>query len=352
MRAMQPDDFDYTLPEHLIARYPTDQRSSARLLVVGQQDHRKHEDRVVSDLPELLQAGDLLVVNNTRVIPARLFGRRRTGAKIEILLERQLAEDLATAQLRANRKPKVGEPFAIVDTNDEAVANASLVEREGRFFQLRFDRSIAVITERAGHIPLPPYIDRQDEALDAERYQTVYAKTPGAVAAPTAGLHFDQLLLDALKSRGIERAAVTLHVAAGTFQPLDDRQLERGKLHQEWFSVPASVVEAVRSTRARNGRVVAVGTTAMRALESAALSGTLQPTEGDTDLFIRPGFEFQVVDVLMTNFHLPRSSLMMLVGAFAGTERILSAYRHALAHDYRFFSYGDAMLLTRASGAP
>lgn len=347
MRAMHPDDFDYALPDHLIARYPADQRSSARLLVVEGSPDKPLADRSVADLPDLLETGDLLVVNNTRVIAARLFGRRKTGAKIEVLLERQLDTHLVVAQLRANRKPQVGEPFLITDNENREVATASIEDRDGRFFRLRFDRPVAEVTEMAGHVPLPPYIDRGDEPLDAERYQTVYAKTPGAVAAPTAGLHFDESLLQALGEKGVGVSAVTLHVAAGTFQPLDESQLQSGKLHQEWYSVPQEVVDAVAATRQANGCVIAVGTTAMRALESAALNGTLKATEDDTDLFIRPGFRFRVVDRLMTNFHLPRSSLMMLVGAFAGVETILGAYRYAVEQEYRFFSYGDAMLLSR-----
>ncbi len=347
MRAMQPDDFDYELPDHLIARYPAEQRTDSKLLVVPV-DAEHPIDSKVASITQWLREGDTLVVNNTRVIPARLFGRRATGGHIELLLERQLSEDRVTAQLRANRKPATGEAIQIVDATGDAVASATLLGRDDRFFELQFDRSVASVTGAAGHMPLPPYIDRPDEALDEERYQTVYAETPGAVAAPTAGLHFDEALLQSLQDQGVSRASVTLHVAAGTFQPLSELQLSTGRLHKEWYEVPEQTVNAVAATRERGGRVIAVGTTAMRALESASLSGQLLPCSGDTDLFIRPGFEFQVVDGLMTNFHLPRSSLMMLVGAFAGVERIMAAYRYAVQNQYRFFSYGDAMLLWRS----
>ncbi|MEO1581383.1 MAG: tRNA preQ1(34) S-adenosylmethionine ribosyltransferase-isomerase QueA [Pseudomonadota bacterium] len=346
---MQPDDFDYELPDHLIARYPTERRTDSKLLVVPVDAERLIDSNVAS-MTEWLREGDLLVVNNTRVIAARLFARRATGGHIELLLERQLAEDRVIAQLRANRKPATGEAIEIVDSTGAAVASATLLGRDDRFFELQFDRPVESVTGAAGHMPLPPYIDRPDEALDQERYQTVYAMTPGAVAAPTAGLHFDEALLQSLKDQGVSRTSVTLHVAAGTFQPLSELQLSTGRLHKEWYEVPDQTVNAVAATRARGGRVVAVGTTAMRALESASLSGQVLPCSGDTDLFIRPGFEFQVVDGLMTNFHLPRSSLMMLVAAFAGVERIMGAYRHAVQNQYRFFSYGDAMLLWRPAG--
>lgn len=349
-RAMNPDDFDYELPDHLIARFPSPVRSASQL-AVPEVDTTSVLDLTVDQLPSLLESGDLLVVNNTRVIPARLFGRRRTGASIEILLERQTAASDATAQLRANRKPVEHEPFDIVDDSQSVIASARIVGRDDRFFTLEFDRPIADITEQAGHMPLPPYIDRPDEVSDRDRYQTVYAERPGAVAAPTAGLHFDEALLAALHRRGVDRCSVTLHVAAGTYQPLSEQQLESGRLHKEWYSVDQDVVDAVNETRKRGGRVVAVGTTALRALESAARSGTLTAATGDTDLFIRPGFHFEVVDGLLTNFHLPRSSLMMLVAAFAGHERIMQVYRHAVMREYRFFSYGDAMLLWRQAEA-
>ena len=343
---MRPDDVDYDLPEDLVARFPPARRGDARLLQVDGEGG--FHDLTIDALVDCVSPGDLLVVNDTRVIPARLFGRRRSGGRVEVLLERVTGPSQASAQLRANRKPKTGETFEIVDAAGTPVATATLTGRADRFFLLAFDAGIEEVTARAGHVPLPPYLGRVDEPTDRERYQTVYADEPGAVAAPTAGLHFDADLLARLEAHGVQRVAVTLHVAAGTFQPLDDSQLASGRLHAEAFNVSAAVVAAVDRTHAAGGRVIAVGTTALRALESAALSGVLQATSGDTDLFIRPGFPFRVVDRLLTNFHLPRSSLMMLVAAFAGHARIMSAYRHAVRARYRFFSYGDAMLLTRA----
>ncbi|MEN7343496.1 MAG: tRNA preQ1(34) S-adenosylmethionine ribosyltransferase-isomerase QueA [Pseudomonadota bacterium] len=346
--AMRPDTFDYELPDELIARYPMQARSASKLLCLragGQID-----DRTFSDLPSELKSGDLMVFNDTKVLRARLFGRKSSGGKVELLLERVTGAYTASAQIRASHAPKVGGLITITDDSGQRVSDAEVIGREDRFFSLRFERAVEEIMDRAGHVPLPPYIDRADEVDDQSRYQTVYAKHPGAVAAPTAGLHFDAALLRSLDAAQIGRHALTLHVAAGTFQPLTDKQLESNTLHEERMVISQDLVDAVRRTQQAGGRVVAVGTTSLRALESAVVDGTLVAGERDTDIFIRPGFEFQVVDGLVTNFHLPASSLMMLVGAFAGVDPIMRAYRHAVDERYRFFSYGDAMLMWRNEG--
>jgi len=329
-------DFDYDLPDDLIARYPAPERRDSRLLVVGS----GIEDRSFAYLPTLLKRGDLLVFNDTRVIRARLRGNKTTGGRVEILIERVLTDVDALAQVKASKTPK---PESIIEFAGNC--RATVTGRDRDMFRLRFDRPVGPFLERHGEIPLPPYLNRQEEALDDERYQTVYANFPGAVAAPTAGLHFDQNMLDETLANGVRHAFVTLHVGAGTYQPLRENQLDANRLHSERVKVSESVCEAVRTTRASGGRVVAVGTTSVRALEAASAGGMIQPFDGETDIFIVPGFRFRSVDVLLTNFHLPKSSLLMLVTAFAGHDRVLSAYRHAVDERYRFFSYGDSMLL-------
>ena len=332
-------DFDYELPNALIARHPPPRRRDSRLLVV---DARRNEllDRRFDDFPACLRKGDLLVMNDTRVIKARLRGRKESGGAVEILVERLVAPARALAQVRASKSPK---PGSTIRLPGEAIA--TVAGRDGDFFELEFSTAIAPLLERAGDVPLPPYLGREAESADDERYQTVFARRPGAVAAPTAGLHFDESMLEEIAEAGIRRAFVTLHVGAGTFQPLRAERVADNRLHAERVTVDAGTCEAVRETRAAGGRVVAVGTTAVRALESASASGDIEPFDGDSELFIVPGYRFRSVDRLLTNFHLPRSSLLMLVAAFGGRERILEAYRHAVAAEYRFFSYGDAMLV-------
>ncbi|MFK8053235.1 MAG: tRNA preQ1(34) S-adenosylmethionine ribosyltransferase-isomerase QueA [Woeseiaceae bacterium] len=340
---MQPSDFQFSLPDALIARYPERDRSSSRLLNVATSG--VNEDHVFSGLPGLLRDGDLLVFNDTKVLKARLFGQKSTGGQLQILLERISDDHHATAQIKASKALKAGADFSIVDQQGRTVTKVTVAGRTGRFFDLVFEQPLSSVMDAAGHVPLPPYIDRDDELSDQDRYQTVYAQHPGAVAAPTAGLHFDQPLLTNLDAVGVQRQYLTLHVAAGTFQPLSDEQLAAGRLHSERMLISPALVAAVTATKRAGGRVIAVGTTSLRALESAALSGQLESGERDTDIFIRPGFQFNVVDGLVTNFHLPASSLMMLVGAFAGRDRIMAAYQHAIEASYRFYSYGDAMLL-------
>ena len=335
------DDFDYALPEHLIAQAPLPERSASRLLVV---DGEQRSDHHIGDLPAWLDAGDLLVFNDTRVIHARLFGRKASGGQVEVLIERPVGEHEALAQIRASKSPKASSTLRLADAFEVTVLG-----RAGDFFHLRFpdDRPLLDYTEAYGALPLPPYIDRAAAAADETRYQTVFARHPGSVAAPTAGLHFDDALLAALRDKGVHRAAVTLHVGAGTYQPVRAHALADHQMHRERYLIPADTVAAIEATRARGGRVVAVGTTSLRALESAARDGALSAGSNETELFITPGYRFQVVDVLLTNFHLPKSTLLMLVSAFAGMDPIRAAYAHAVACEYRFFSYGDAMLLTR-----
>jgi S-adenosylmethionine:tRNA ribosyltransferase-isomerase len=337
---VNPADFDYALPEELIAQRPLPERTASRLLHVTTAGGV--EDLRFPDLLRLLRPGDLLVVNESRVIPARVFGRKESGGQIEMLIERVLEDELALVQLRASHAPKPGAWLLFEDG-----ARAVVLERREPFFLLRFTAPVAALLERAGHVPLPPYIHRADEAADRERYQTVFARRPGSVAAPTAGLHFDRPLLARLEAMGVARAALTLHVGAGTFAPPRESQVSAGRLHAERVSVGQDVCDAIARARAAGGRIVAVGTTAVRALETAAGAGDIAPFEGDTELFIMPGHRFRVVDALITNFHLPRSSLLMLACAFGGMERILAAYRHAVANRYRFFSYGDAMYVER-----
>jgi S-adenosylmethionine:tRNA ribosyltransferase-isomerase len=332
-------DFHYDLPESLIARYPAEPRSASRLLHL---DGRTGAlaDRTVVDLPQFLRAGDLLVFNDTRVVPARLYGAKDSGGKVELLLERLLGGSRAIVQLRASKSAKPGTRIHVTGG-----ALATVTGRDGDFWVVEFDAPASEVFEQHGEMPLPPYIDRPAEQLDRERYQTVYAKTPGAVAAPTAGLHFDTALLDACRAAGAEFAYVTLHVGAGTFQPVRVREIAAHRMHAELLEVDAATVRAVEAARARGSRVIAVGTTAVRALETAAQGGQLVTFAGETRLFITPGCRFRVVDALVTNFHLPQSTLLMLVCAFAGRELVLQAYRHAVEAGYRFFSYGDAMFI-------
>ena len=339
---MKTSDFHYELPAELIAQAPLPERSASRLLVVpaGQ---AALQDRQVRDLPSLLQPGDLLVFNDTRVIPARLFGNKATGGRVEILIERLLGGDEARAQLGVSKPPQIGSRIAL-DAGGEAEV---LARGDGGFWQLRFHvaESLEQWLQHAGRLPLPPYIQREPGADDAERYQTVFARKIGAVAAPTAGLHFDDALLDALRERGVQFGHVTLHVGAGTFQPVRVDDVHQHRMHSEWINVGAELVQQVRRTREAGGRVIAVGTTVVRALESALADGELQPYAGDTTIFIFPGHRLRSIDALLTNFHLPESTLLMLVSAFAGKERVFQAYDHAVRERYRFFSYGDAMLL-------
>ncbi len=343
---MRVEDFDYELPESLIARHPPARRGDSRLLALGAADARPR-DLHFSDLPRLLRPGDLLVFNDTRVIPARLLGRKETGGRVEVLVERLLEGGRALAHVRASKAPRPGMRLSL----EEGAVQVRVEGRAGALFQLRFlhETPVLELLERHGRVPLPPYLARAEEAADRSRYQTVFARRPGAVAAPTAGLHFDEAMLARLREMGVAQTFVTLHVGAGTFQPVRVTQVEAHEMHAEWLRVPEEAVAAVAEARARGGRVVAVGTTAVRALESAAAGGRLVPFEGDTRLFIYPGYRFRVVEAMITNFHLPRSTLLMLVSAFAGRERVLAAYRHAVAQGYRFFSYGDAMWLERRS---
>ena len=337
---MKRSDFHYDLPSDLIAQHPLERRSDSRLLHLALCDGG-FCDRLFRDLPALLREDDLLVFNDTRVIPARLHGRKESGGKVEIMLERLLCDNQCLAQLRVSKSPKPGSTLLLEDGSRLEVTG-----REGSFFHLRLpDGSLANLFQRIGHIPLPPYIAREDTAADAERYQTVYATNPGAVAAPTAGLHFDRDLLQAIARRGIGMVYLTLHVGAGTFQPVRSENIEDHAMHAEYLEVPESVCEAVEQAKNKGGRIIAVGTTSVRSLETAAADGALRPFSGDSRIFIYPAYEFKVIDGLITNFHLPESTLLMLVSALAGLEETRAAYRHAVQEQYRFFSYGDAMLV-------
>ncbi len=342
---MQRSDFHYDLPAELIAQVPLAERRASRLLVLDGASGAL-ADRAFAELPQLLRAGDLLVFNDTRVLPARVVGRKPTGGRVEILLERLLGARRALVHLRASHKPLTGGEIELPGD-----ARARVVARARELTEIELDRDFVPFLEAHGQTPLPPYIARSPDAADRERYQTVFARAPGAVAAPTAGLHFDAAMLDALAARGIERTFLTLHVGAGTFAPVRTERIEEHELHEEWLEVSAATCAAVERCRKNGGRVVAVGTTSVRALETAARGGALAPFAGESRLFIYPGFEFRVVDAMVTNFHLPESSLLMLVCAFAGQEATLAAYRHAVAERYRFFSYGDAMLVTPQSAA-
>ena len=338
---MRVADFHFDLPEALIARHPLAERRASRLLVLdGPRGALSH--RHFADLLEYLRPGDLMVFNNTRVIPARLFGQKESGGKLEILVERVLDSRRVLAHVRSSKSPKPGSKILI-----DGGAEAQMLQRHDALFELGFAEDVLPLLERVGHMPLPPYIDRPDEAADRERYQTVYAERAGAVAAPTAGLHFDEGLLAAIREKGVDTAFVTLHVGAGTFQPVRVEKIEDHHMHSEWLEVGQDVVDAVAACRARGGRVIAVGTTSVRSLESAARDGQLKPFSGDTDIFLYPGRPFHVVDALVTNFHLPESTLLMLVSAFAGYPETMAAYAAAVEHEYRFFSYGDAMFITR-----
>jgi len=342
---LRKSDFHYHLPAELIAQAPLPERSASRLLLVPPAP-APFADHVVRDLPALLEPGDLLVFNDTRVIPARLHGQKDSGGRVEILIERMLPGNEARAQVGASKPPRPGGRIAL-----DGGGEVEVLGREGGFYRLRFHvhGALADWLQHAGSLPLPPYIRRAPEAADQARYQTVFARNPGAVAAPTAGLHFDDTLLQALDARGIERGHVTLHVGAGTFQPVRVDDLDQHRMHSEWLNVGARLVEQVRRTRARGGRVIGVGTTVVRALEAASQGGELRPFAGETAIFILPGYRIRSVDAMLTNFHLPESTLLMMVSAFADRERIMQAYAHAIRERYRFFSYGDAMLLW---GAP
>ncbi|MEP6633900.1 MAG: tRNA preQ1(34) S-adenosylmethionine ribosyltransferase-isomerase QueA [Luteimonas sp.] len=344
---MKKSDFHYALPETLIAQAPLPERSASRLLCVPS-GATPFLDAHVRDLPSLLQPGDLLVFNDTRVFPARLFGKKSTGGRVEVLIERLLAGDQARAQVSASKSPKPGSRIAF-----DGGGEAEVLERDGEFYRLRFevDGPLESWLLKAGRLPLPPYIRREPGKDDAARYQTVFARETGAVAAPTAGLHFDEALLESLRARGVKFGQITLHVGAGTFQPLRVEDVREHRMHSEWLNVGAALVERIRATRAAGGRVIAVGTTVVRALETAMRDGELLPFAGETQIFIFPGFRIRSVDALITNFHLPQSTLLMLVSAFAGKDRIFAAYRHAIDAGYRFFSYGDAMLLFPESEA-
>ncbi|WKT59597.1 tRNA preQ1(34) S-adenosylmethionine ribosyltransferase-isomerase QueA [Microbulbifer thermotolerans] len=339
---MRRQDFHFELPDELIARAPAAERRGSRLLCLdGPSGAVQH--RHFADLADLVDTGDLLVFNDTRVIPARLFGRKATGGRLEILIERVQGERDALAHIRSSKSPKPGSEILLQDGTE-----LRMISRRGALFELEFPaEGVLPVLERLGHMPLPPYIDRPDEDADRERYQTVYSREAGAVAAPTAGLHFDEAMLETLRHKGVETAFVTLHVGAGTFQPVRVDNIFEHEMHSEVMNVPESVCRAVADCRARGGRVIAVGTTSVRALESAAAGGELKPVVGETDIFIYPGYQFRVVDRLITNFHLPESTLLMLVSAFAGYDQTMNAYREAVQKRYRFFSYGDAMLIDR-----
>lgn len=335
--AVRKSDFHYELPFAQIAQQPATPRSAARLLCLD--GGGAIVDRQFVDLPALLRPGDLLVFNDTRVVPARLYGTKQTGGQVEVLIERVLDQKRVVAQVRAAKPPKLGQRLYF-----DGALSAQVTARHSEFYELAFETDdVSAVLERIGHVPLPPYIKRTDAPLDRERYQTVYARIPGAVAAPTAGLHFDEALLQRLGALGVEQAFVTLHVGAGTFQPLRREDVAQQRLHPERVHIGNSACEQVNRARSDGRRVIAVGTTVVRALESAARDRRLEPFEGETEIFVYPGYRFQIIDALITNFHLPESSLLMLVCAFAGTETVLRAYRHAVQQGYRFYSYGDAM---------
>ena len=350
MRSFSLSDFDFTLPPELVAQHPAPERSGSRLL---DGTAPAPVDRIFRELPGLLRAGDLLVFNDTKVVKARLFGEKTSGGKVELLVERVLPGNQVAAHMRVSKKPEPGATINLVGGDGfRATLLGRWPDADGQLFRFVLSNDAGddpyTLMERHGHVPLPPYITHTDSAEDAARYQTVFARAPGAVAAPTAALHFDEALLATLDAQGVQRASVTLHVGAGTFQPVKTENLAEHRMHSEWYEVPAATQQAIADCRARGGRVVAAGTTTVRTLESWAQSGV---ASGDTHIFITPGFEFKVVDLLVTNFHLPKSTLMMLVSAFAGYDHVMALYRHAIAQQYRFFSYGDAMLLERTPPA-
>ncbi|MDO8413185.1 MAG: tRNA preQ1(34) S-adenosylmethionine ribosyltransferase-isomerase QueA [Gallionellaceae bacterium] len=339
---MRTDEFDFVLPPHLIAQHPPQRRGDSRLLNL---DGVQREDRLFADLPSLLQPHDVLVFNDTRVLKARLFGTKESGGQIEVLVERLLNDREVLAQVRASHAPQPGSRLLLAGQ-----VSVTVIGRAGNFFHLRFEdgADVMAVLQQYGQLPLPPYITRVADADDEARYQTIYARQPGAVAAPTAGLHFDEAMLALLRAQGVQLAYITLHVGAGTFQPVRVDTIDKHLMHSERYIIPPSTVEAISQARAQGGRIVAVGTTSLRALESAAQGG-LQAGAGETNIFITPGYQFKIVDMLLTNFHLPKSTLLMLVCAFGGMKNMLAAYRHAVEKEYRFFSYGDAMLIRKAS---
>ncbi|MEW9798939.1 tRNA preQ1(34) S-adenosylmethionine ribosyltransferase-isomerase QueA [Alteromonas sp. CYL-A6] len=346
---MKREDFSFTLPEHLIAKYPTPDRTASRLLHLdGKTGNTGHY--MFSDMLSLVEPGDLLIFNNTRVIPARMLGKKETGGNVEVLVERLVGDHDALAHVRASKAPKPGTRLIL-----EGAVVATVTGRQDALFELHFDneRSVLELLETYGHMPLPPYIDRPDENSDKERYQTVYNEKPGAVAAPTAGLHFDEKIMEALREKGVRVEFITLHVGAGTFQPVRVDNITEHKMHAEYAEVPQGVADAVLETKAAGKRVIAVGTTSVRSLESAAVAAEatgklIMPFYADTDIFIYPGFNFKVVDAMFTNFHLPESTLMMLISAFAGRDNVMNAYQQAIENEYRFFSYGDSMFIEKA----
>jgi S-adenosylmethionine:tRNA ribosyltransferase-isomerase len=342
---MQLSDFNYDLPPELIAQHPLANRTDSRLLELNIEGGNVAQliDRQFPDLLNLMKSGDLLVFNDTKVIPARLHGKKETGGNVELLIERISGDKQAWVQIRASKVPKTG---SIVHVHNQAGETfpVEMIGYDGRFYEVRFPENVFDLLERFGELPLPPYIEHQPDQEDANRYQTVIAKNPGAVAAPTAGLHFDETILQQLSELGVKQATITLHVGAGTFIPVREEDLSKHKMHYEWFSIPAETLAAIKATQQAGGRVIAVGTTSLRALESQAQT---QQTSGETNLFITPGYTFKTIDCLLTNFHLPKSTLLMLVSAFAGVDNIRNAYQHAIQNKYRFFSYGDAMFLSR-----
>jgi len=342
---MQLSDFNYELPADLIAQHPLANRTDSRLLEVRAEGRNNVQliDRQFKDILSLIKAGDLLIFNDTKVIPARLHGKKETGGNVELLIERISGDKQAWVQIRASIVPKTGSIVNIHNQSGESFP-VEMIGYDGRFYEVRFPENVFGLLERFGELPLPPYIEHLPNSEDAQRYQTVIAKNPGAVAAPTAGLHFDESILQQLRDAGVQLATVTLHVGAGTFTPVREEDLSKHKMHHEWFSIPEQTLQAIEETKKNGGRVIAIGTTSLRALESHALS---QQSSGETNLFITPGFAFKTVDCLLTNFHLPKSTLLMLVSAFAGMDDIRSAYQHAINQKYRFFSYGDAMFLSR-----
>ena len=340
---MLRQDYDFELPDELIAQYPAPKRDGSRLLMLDGVTG-EYSDKQFSDLVSLVNPGDLLVFNDTRVIPARMFGRKATGGRVEILVERILEGDKCLAHVQASKAPREGSRLILHGGIELRVCG-----RRDDLFELDLadGQALSNVLEQQGHTPLPPYIRRVDEAIDADRYQTVYARKPGAVAAPTAGLHFTRALIGELESKGAVCAYITLHVGAGTFQPIREDDIEKHRMHSEWFEVSETVCEQVGAAKQAGHRVIAVGTTSVRCLEAATVDGRVQPFQGETDIFIYPGFEFRTVDAMITNFHLPGSTLLLLVCAFAGRKNILRAYRHAVEAGYRFFSYGDAMFISR-----
>ncbi len=340
---MQLSDFNFDLPPDLIAQRPLVERTQSRLLCLNGA-MGEWRDQQFAQLPALLNKDDLLVFNDTRVIPARIFGKKASGGRIEVMLERVLSDSELLVQIRASKAPKVGSQLLL----GEALVKAEVLSRNNGFYQLRLhdERSVIAVIQAIGHMPLPPYIERSDEALDQQRYQTVFAEHPGAVAAPTAGLHFDQSILDEISAKGVRQATVTLHVGAGTFQPVRVDDIATHEMHYEYVEVPQATCDAIIETRRRGGRVIAVGTTVVRSLETATNAGVPAAFSGETNIFIYPGYRFSSVDALVTNFHMPESTLLMLVSAFGGRENILAAYRYAIEQRYRFYSYGDAMFIT------